>query len=241
MKKPSKKKTQNRSKDAPRKPAVSKKKTGIKAAAKKLPAKHAKPAKPVRIESAPPETIKPNSRNAVEEPQRLLRETKSTTAALHLLEKSIKLIYHKDFRKARAELKILLESYPDEQEILARARTYAQICEREETAHKKPVIANDHLYNLGVIEHNRGDYDKAILYFRQYLEKNPNSDHIYYSLAASFAIKGETAEAVKNLQKAVELNDENRVYAKNDSDFLPLHGQKEFIDLVGWCQPATGG
>lgn len=164
----------------------------------------------------------------IEESPRLLRDTKSTTAALGQLEKAIKLIYHKEFKKARIELKSLIESHPAEQEILARARIYIQICNREEASHKKPVIGNDQLYTLGVMEHNRGNFDNAINYFRQSLDNNSNSDHVYYSLAASFALKGDFAEAVRNLQKAVELNEENRIYAKNDVDFAPLHGQKRF-------------
>jgi len=177
----------------------------------------------------------------IAEASRLLRHTKTTAAALVLLEKGIKLIYQKDFKRARAELKSILDDYPGESEISARARTYLRICEREDAAHKKPAVTNDQLYNLGVMEHNQGDYDKAISYFRQSLEKRPDSDHIYYSLAASFAMKGEILEAVRNLQKAVELNDENRVYAKNDSDFTALHAQKEFGDLVGWNQSTAGG
>ncbi len=169
-----------------------------------------------------------------------MRQTKTTTAALNLLEKGIKLIYQKDFKKARVELKSLIDGYPGEPEILVRAQSYMHICDREEAAHKKPVIAVDQLYTLGVMEHNRGDYEEAISFFRQSLEKNPDSDHIYYSLAASFAMKGEAAEAVRHLQKAIELNEENRVYAKNDSDFAPLHDQKEFSELVGWNQPAGG-
>ncbi len=174
------------------------------------------------------------------EPARLLRDTKATTAALGLLEKGIKLIFQKEFKRARAELKSLIETYPSEAEISARARSYLQICDREEAAHKKPVIANDQLYTLGVMEHNRGDFARAVFYFRQSLEKNPKSDHIYYSLAASFAMKGEIAEAIRNLQKAIELNEENRVFAKNDSDFTQLHGEKDFGELVGG-QPAAGG
>ncbi len=177
----------------------------------------------------------------IEEPPRLLRDTKGTTAALGLLEKAIKSIFHKDLKKARIELKSLIESHPAEQEILARARTYLQICNREEASHKKPVVGNDQLYTLGVMEHNQGNFDSAINFFQQSLEKKPNSDHVYYSLAASFALKGEFAESVRYLQRAVELNEENRIYAKNDVDFAPLHGQKEFSDLVGWSQPAVGG
>ena len=187
------------------------------------------------------EAKKTSSISNIAEPLRLLRETKATTAALSLLEKGIKLIYQKEFKKARNEFRSLIEDYGAEAEILARARSYLQICDREEPAHRKPAVGNDQLYTMGVMEHNRGDYEKAVSYFRQSLDKNPSSDHIFYSLAASFAMKGEIAEAIRNLQKAVELNEENRVYAKNDSDFAPLHGQKEFSDLVGWSQPAAGG
>jgi len=174
-------------------------------------------------------------------PPRLLRETRTTTAALALLEKGIKLIYQKEFKKARAELKSLLESYPAESEILARARSYLQICEREESVHRRPALGNEQIYTLGVMEHNRGDYEKAVAYFRNSLDKNQKSDHVYYSLAASLAMKGEGAEAIRNLRQAVELNEDNRVYAKNDSDFASLHGQKEFDDLVGWSPTSTGG
>jgi tetratricopeptide (TPR) repeat protein len=184
---------------------------------------------------------KVNAITKMPDSSRLLRETKSTTAALGILEKSIKLLHNKEIKKARIELKTLIEHHPAEQEILARARMYLQICDREEASHKKPAPGNDQLYTLGVMEHNRGNYDSAISYFRQSLEKNASSDHIYYSLAASFAMKGDLAEAVQNLQKALEINEENRIYAKNDSDFSPLHGHKEFCDLVGWSQSTVSG
>jgi len=188
------------------------------------------------------ESIKTSSFNKIAAPPpRLLPETKTTAAALALLERSIKLIYQKEFKKARSELKSLLESFPSESEILARARSYLQICERDETVHRRPVLGNEQLYTLGVMEHNRGDFEKAVAYFRNALDKNQTSDHVYYSLAASLAMKGESAEAIRNLRQAVELNEDNRIYAKNDSDFAPLHGQKEFDDLVGWSPTSTGG
>jgi len=174
---------------------------------------------------------------APETPPRLLRESKTTTAALGLLEKGIKLIYQKDFRKARAELKSLIDTYSGEAEIVARARSYIQICDREEATHKKQATTNDQIYAFGVMEHNRGNYDAAIAYFHQSLEKHPNVDYIIYSLAASLALKGSALEAIANLRKAIELNEDNRIYAKNDTDFSSLQNQKEFSDLVGISPP----
>jgi tetratricopeptide (TPR) repeat protein len=180
-----------------------------------------------------------NHLTGAETPSRLLRESKNTSAALAFLEKGIRLIHQKEFKKARAELKNLVETYPSETEILARARSYIRICDREEAAHKRPPVTNDQLYTLGVMAHNRGDYENAISFFRQSLEKHRDSDYIYYSLSASSAMKGDGREAITSLRKAVELNDENRIYAKNDSDFSSLHAQKEFAELVGITMPPT--
>jgi tetratricopeptide (TPR) repeat protein len=176
--------------------------------------------------------------SALDSSRHLLRQTKTTAAALALLEKGIGLIFQKEFKKARNELKSLLETYPGELDILARARSYMQICEREEAAQKKQAISTDQLYTLGVMEHNKANYDKAISFFLQSLENHPDADYIYYSVAASQAMKGDLAESLDNLRKAVELNEDSRIFAKNDADFSALQSKKEFAELVGMT-PAT--
>jgi len=173
-------------------------------------------------------------------PARLLKDSKSTSAALGLLEKAIKLIHQREFRKARLELESLVDLYPGEAEIAARARTYIQICLREEAARQKRPPTNDELYALGVLEHNRGNYDAAIAYFRQSLERRPDSDYILYSLAASLALKGEPEAALECLKKAIDINEDNRVYAKNDSDFACLQDRADFSALLG-LNPARPG
>ncbi len=167
-----------------------------------------------------------------EAPPRLLRQTKTTAAALALLEKGIGHIHKRDFKKARSELKTLLETYPGEIEIIARARSYIQICNREEAAHKKPPATTDQLYALGILEHNKANYDAAISYFLKSLETHPEADYIYYSVAASQAMNGNLTESIENLRKAVELNEDSKIYAKNDDDFSALQTQQDFIELV---------
>ena len=108
-----------------------------------------------------------------------------------------------------------------------------QICDREETALKKPPASTDQLYALGIMEHNKANYDAAISYFLQSLETHPEADYIYYSVAASLAMKGNLAESMENLRKAVELNEDSKIYAKNDDDFFALQSQQDFIELVG--------
>jgi tetratricopeptide (TPR) repeat protein len=165
---------------------------------------------------------------------RLLRESRVTSAALGLLEKSIKLIYQKDFRKARLELESLITDYATEFEIVARARSYLQICQREVAARPRSAASSDELYSMGVLEHNRGNFEAAIGCFRQCLERHSDADYVFYSLAASLALKGDAEAAIQNL------NEENRIYAKNDADFASLQSHHDYLILLG-LNTVSGG
>jgi len=206
-----------------------------------------KTARPPVAKEATPMTVGPRKRISPfaapapppEKPPRLLSESKHTSAALALLEKGIRFIYQKEFKKARQEFEAIVSHHPAEAEIIARMRSYLQICDREEASQKRPVITHDQLYTLGVMEHNRGNYDAAVSYFQQSLDKHGGGDHVYYSLAASLALKRESQLAIENLRKAIELNEENRVYAKNDADFSSLHSEREFMQLVGSTPPGA--
>jgi tetratricopeptide (TPR) repeat protein len=181
--------------------------------------------------------LKAGATSNIDNSTRLLRQTKTTSAALAILGKGVELIFQKEFKKARTELKTLLEQYPGELDILARARSYIRICDREEANLKRQPVTSDQLYALGVMEHNKANYDAAISYFLQSLEKHPNADYIYYSVAASQAMKGDTAQSIENLRKAVTLNEDSRIYAKNDADFSALQSSREFVELIGLSQP----
>ncbi|MEJ2108321.1 MAG: tetratricopeptide repeat protein [Acidobacteriota bacterium] len=146
------------------------------------------------------------------------------------------MIFKKDFKKALVELRSLCNSYPGETEILARARSYIIICEREDAPPKKSAESADQLYALGVLEHNKAHYDKAISYYQESLKNNPESDYIYYSIAASHAMKGDLADSLDHLRKAIDLNEDSRIYARNDDDFSVFEENEEFAELVGLAQ-----
>jgi tetratricopeptide (TPR) repeat protein len=223
--------------------AKTRKKEAKKSEARKTQKKTLRPNRPVPRESSKMEVEsgKHASRTVnaspVNVPARLLHQTKTTSPALALLGKGVELIFQKEFKKAKNELKSLLQTYPGELDILARARSYMQICEREEANLKKPAASADQLYALGILEHNKSNYDAAISYFLQSLAKHPKADYIYYSIAASHAKKGDTAKSIENLRKAVALNEDSRIYAKNDADFAALQSERDFAELVGINSP----
>jgi len=193
-------------------------------------------AAPVAKSAKPVSTASPVSRKDAQ--AQLPRRNKTTVSALAQLEKGIELIHRKDFKKAIAELQSLIEKHKNETVITASARGYIDICRRVEARQKKtPPATENQAYALGVMEHNKTNYDKAIAYFRQSLERYPRADYIYYSIAASLALKGDVPVAVENLRKAVELNKDSLVHAKNDPDFAPLENNKEFLELIGVPAP----
>jgi hypothetical protein len=53
-----------------------------------------------------------------------------------------------------------------------------------------------------------------------------------YVLALALGISGDEEAATEQLQAAIEVNEINRIYAHNDPDFAPLHGNPQFQELT---------
>ncbi len=57
---------------------------------------------------------------------------------------------------------------------------------------------------------NGGRYDEAIAHLRLVRDEDPDNDHALYMLAVAHAQRGELAEAIAHLERAIALNPENR-------------------------------
>ena len=57
---------------------------------------------------------------------------------------------------------------------------------------------------------NGGRYDEAITHLRLVRDEDPDNDHALYMLAVAHAQRGEHAEAIAHLERAIALNPENR-------------------------------
>ena len=69
---------------------------------------------------------------------------------------------------------------------------------------------------------NAGAPDRAIEHLDVAAAKEPDSDHIHYMLAVARAAAGETKRAVTHLERAIELNPDNRFLARNEPSFETL-------------------
>ena len=56
---------------------------------------------------------------------------------------------------------------------------------------------------------------------------------MFYNLACCESLAGRTADAVDHLRRAVDMSEQFRAYARDDSDFDPVRDQPAFEELIG--------
>lgn len=163
----------------------------------------------------------------------LAARRKDEKALLDLYERGIKALYSRNYQQAMDLFERLIEHYPEEIELTDRARNFIKICLSQGATRKQhqPKTAEE-MFDVGVMEHNKANFQRAIEYFQAALETDPKGDYIHYALAASYAQAGDLDLAIQSLQKSIQLNQENKFLARNDPDFEPIRITKEFAAVV---------
>ncbi|HEX3703342.1 MAG TPA: tetratricopeptide repeat protein [Vicinamibacterales bacterium] len=148
--------------------------------------------------------------------------------AVALYERGLEALQRHDYQGAAELLKAVLQQHPDEKELHERVRLYLNICERHAPAREAgPQTIDERLY-ASTLAINGGKYDQAIVHLRLVRDEDPDNDHALYMLAVAHAQRGEHAEALAHLERAIALNAENRGLAKRDPDLEPLRGHESF-------------
>jgi tetratricopeptide (TPR) repeat protein len=148
--------------------------------------------------------------------------------AVALYERGLESLQRHDYQGAASLLASVLRQYPDEKELHERVRLYLNICQRHATAlETNPQTIDERLY-ASTLAINGGKYDQAIVHLHLVRDEDPDNDHALYMLAVAHAQRGEHAEALAHLERAIALNPENRGRAKNDPDLEPLRGHESF-------------
>jgi tetratricopeptide (TPR) repeat protein len=148
--------------------------------------------------------------------------------AVALYEKGLEALQRHDYNHALERLQSVLRLYPEEKELHERVRLYLNICERHATPREAaPQTIDERLY-ASTLAINGGRYDEAISHLRLVRDEDPDNDHALYMLAVAHAQRGEHAEAVAHLERAIAVNPENRGLARTDADLEPLRGDDAF-------------
>ncbi len=154
------------------------------------------------------------------------------TQALDLFERAVKALSRKNFSRAADLLDQIIDDYPEQRDVVERAKAYRAACERSrERRPTRPKTFEDLLHH-GIYHHNRGEYLEALKFLNQAAEIHPRNEHVLYCVAASAARAGDTATSLRALRAAVAASPANRTQARTDPDFDTLRDDPDFVALV---------
>lgn len=205
--------------------------------------KHARTARPIKRtekkkKRAPRKAAAPKSRRS--EPE--VREPAPTAPppppapvrkpgfyeAVAIYERGVQALQRHDFQAAAAFFRTVLERYPEERELLERARLYLRVCERETSRQPSvPRTPAERVY-AATVALNSGDHTGALDHLQRALADDPDSDHAHYIMSVALGMRGRMAEALEHLRQAIALNPENRGLARQDPDLESIRDQEGF-------------
>jgi tetratricopeptide (TPR) repeat protein len=151
--------------------------------------------------------------------------------AVAVYERGVQGLQRHDFEGAAVFFRTVLERYPEERELLERARLFLRVCERE-TSRQPPVpkTAAERVY-LATVALNSGDHAGALDHLQRALVEDPDSDHAHYIMAVALGTRN-ADEALEHLQQAIALNPDNRSMARQDPDLDSLRDHSRFKNAL---------
>ena len=151
--------------------------------------------------------------------------------ALKKFEAGVKKLLAGKHAAAAKDFEAVLEDPPNDPGLVMRARQYLAATEVTDTAAPKLKTAED-MYNHAVVLVNDGDLEDALEVLEAAANLAPRDDRIMYVRALALGASGDEDAAFEQLQAAIEANEVNRVYARNDPDFDALHGDPRFVEIT---------
>jgi Tfp pilus assembly protein PilF len=159
--------------------------------------------------------------------------------AVAMYERGLQALQRRDVAASADALRAVIERYPDERELLERARLYLKVCERElEPKEPAPKTADEWVY-AATVALNAGDEANALQHLQRALTADARHDHAHYMMAVSSARRGDAGAALDHLRRAVALNPENRSIARQDPELESLRDAPAFKAALD-ASPAEG-
>lgn len=151
--------------------------------------------------------------------------------ALKTFEAGVKKLLDGKNSEAAKDFQALLDDPPTDLGLVLRARQYLSAAISVKTMEPNLTTAED-MYNHGVVLLNDGDIEGALKILGVAAKQAPKDDRIMYVRALALGISGDEEAATEQLQAAIKANETNRIYAHNDPDFAPLHGNPRFQEMM---------
>ena len=159
------------------------------------------------------------------------RSEASVAQALKIFEAGVKKLLDGKNSEAAKDFQALLDDPPTDLGLVLRARQYLSAAISAKSTGPALKTAEE-MYNHSVVLFNDGDIEGALKILEVAAKQAPKDDRIMYVRALALEVSGDEAGATEQLQAAIKINEANRVYAHNDPDFAPLHGNPRFQEMM---------
>jgi hypothetical protein len=78
-----------------------------------------------------------------------------------------------------------------------------------------------------------GEHAEVVERLRVLVEAHPQYALLFYNLACCESLTGRTTDAVDHLRRAIDMSEQFRAYAQDDSDLDPIRDEPAFKELIG--------
>lgn len=139
--------------------------------------------------------------------------------AVAIYERGVQALQRHDYATGAELFRSVIDKYPEERELVERARVFVRVSEREMARQEPPPenTARDSVY-AATVALNAGDHAGALSHLQNAISVDDEDDHAHYIMAAALSLRGRSEEAIRHLQRAIALNPANRSQARQDPD-----------------------
>lgn len=177
------------------------------------------------------EKLAEKSEPAVRKAQTLKELSRHTENARKDYDRGVAALQKKKIEEAERHFADLIQKYPEERELVDRARVYLAVCERQRRPGRAALNEPEDFYYAAVYEKNRGNVNEAIEHLKRAAKKN-GGGKVDFLLACCYAQQGAPDSALEHLKKAIEEDQRNRFLARHDRDFDTVRDSPEFQELL---------
>lgn len=152
--------------------------------------------------------------------------------ALSLFQRGMESLQRHSYAEAATAFQAIVMGFAGERALLDRARLYLDLCQRE--INKRPAAPRtiEERLTAATAALNNSDDELAEELTRSVLGDDPKHDLALYLLAAVLARRGNIADALDFLGKAIALSPEASAHARADDDFTVLHDEEAFWQIT---------
>jgi tetratricopeptide (TPR) repeat protein len=168
---------------------------------------------------------------AAKKAQTLKEMSRHTENARKDFDRGVAALQKRKAEEAERHFLDLIQKYPDEKELVDRARVYLAVCERQKKGPQPTLTEPEDFYYAALLEKNRGNVAEAIEHLKHATRKN-GGGRVEFLLACCYAQTGDSDIALEHLKQAIEEDQRHRILARHDRDFDPVRDSPAFQELM---------